>query len=69
MSTDEIRQTRTVWRGDVYRVYAQFFGGFKIERNLGGGNWEYLETHVDKETAIRRAGVLEAQAIVKETNT
>lgn len=66
MTNDRIRTTRTAWRGDKYRVYALFHGGFKIERSLGGGNWEYVEQHVSKEAAIRRASLLEAQAIVKE---
>jgi hypothetical protein len=60
---DLIRTTRTKWRGDTYRVYELFYGGFKVERNLGGGNWEFVDRFPSLNEAIRCAALLEAREI------
>jgi hypothetical protein len=69
MSDDIIRATRTKWRGDHYRVYELFMGGVKVERALGGGNWEFVDRFASVEEAIRCATLLEAREIVREATT
>jgi hypothetical protein len=66
MSDDIIRTTRTKWRGDHFRVYELFMGGFKVERALGGGNWEFIDRFTSVEEAIRCATLLEAREIARE---
>jgi hypothetical protein len=66
MSEDIIRTTRTKWRGEHYRVYELFMGGVKVERALGGGNWEFVDRFASVEEAIRCATLLEAREIARE---
>jgi hypothetical protein len=66
MADDVIRATRTKWRGEFYRVYELFLGGFKVERALGGGNWGFIDRFASVEEAIRCAALLEAREIVRE---
>lgn len=63
IADDVIRETRTKWRGEFFRVYELFYGGVKVERNLGGGNWEFVDRFASVEEAIRCASLLEAREI------
>ena len=66
MDTDAIRASQTVWQGDFYRVYALFWGGFKVEQRAPDDGWIYVDRFVTQDEAMRCVTLLESREIVRE---